>query len=98
MSYVSSSEGPEHEPFRGAPAPLRAGPHQSPPELATPPLFMVFDCLYARGKDLRSQQRLPAGASPVRDLDGGVEGEHVWMTCDCGAAIVQPVPPDAPDR
>ena len=28
--------------------------HQSPPELATPPLFMVFDCLQARGKDLRS--------------------------------------------
>ena len=29
--------------------------HQVPPELATPPLFMVFDCLYARNKDLRSQ-------------------------------------------
>jgi bifunctional non-homologous end joining protein LigD len=29
--------------------------HGSPPELATPPLFMVFDCLQARGKDLRSQ-------------------------------------------
>lgn len=29
--------------------------HGSPPELATPPLFVVFDCLQARGKDLRSQ-------------------------------------------
>ncbi len=29
--------------------------HSSAPELATPPLFMVFDCLYARNKDLRSQ-------------------------------------------
>jgi bifunctional non-homologous end joining protein LigD len=29
--------------------------HGSPPDLSTPPLFMVFDCLQARGKDLRSQ-------------------------------------------
>jgi bifunctional non-homologous end joining protein LigD len=29
--------------------------HASPPELATPPLYMVFDCLYARSRDLRSQ-------------------------------------------
>ena len=29
--------------------------HASPPDLSTPPLFMVFDCLQARGKDLRSQ-------------------------------------------
>jgi bifunctional non-homologous end joining protein LigD len=28
--------------------------HSSPPELATPPLFMVFDCLYYR-KDLRDR-------------------------------------------
>jgi len=21
------------------------------------------------------------------DLDGGVEGDRVWMTCSCGAAI-----------
>ena len=28
--------------------------HASPPDLSTPPLFMVFDCLRARGKDLRS--------------------------------------------
>ena len=28
--------------------------HASPPELATPALFMVSDCPYARGKDLRS--------------------------------------------
>jgi bifunctional non-homologous end joining protein LigD len=29
--------------------------HSSPPELATPPLFMVFDCPYARGQDLRDR-------------------------------------------
>src|SRR6266851_1442170 len=29
--------------------------HASPPDLSTPPLFMVFDCLQACGKDLRSQ-------------------------------------------
>jgi bifunctional non-homologous end joining protein LigD len=29
--------------------------HASPPELSTPPLFMVFDCLQARGKDLRKE-------------------------------------------
>jgi hypothetical protein len=26
------------------------------------------------------------------DLDGGVERGHVWMTCDCGADIVHPLP------
>ncbi len=29
--------------------------HSSPPDVSTPPLFMVFDCLQARGKDLRKQ-------------------------------------------
>jgi len=29
--------------------------HASPPELSTPPLFMVFDCLHARNKDLCKQ-------------------------------------------
>jgi bifunctional non-homologous end joining protein LigD len=29
--------------------------HHAPAELATPPLLMVFDCLYARGKDLRDR-------------------------------------------
>jgi len=29
--------------------------HSSPPDRSTPPLFMVFDCLYARNKDLRKQ-------------------------------------------
>ena len=23
------------------------------------------------------------------DLDGGVEGERVWMTCECGASVVR---------
>jgi bifunctional non-homologous end joining protein LigD len=27
--------------------------HRQPPDAATPPLFMAFDCPYARGKDLR---------------------------------------------
>jgi bifunctional non-homologous end joining protein LigD len=27
--------------------------HAAPPELATPPTFMAFDCLYHRGHDLR---------------------------------------------
>jgi hypothetical protein len=25
------------------------------------------------------------------ELDGGVEGERVWMACDCGAGILHPV-------
>jgi len=25
------------------------------------------------------------------DLDGGVDGERVWMACDCGAGIAHPV-------
>jgi len=29
--------------------------HVSPPDLSTPPLFMVFDCLHVRGKDLRKE-------------------------------------------
>ncbi len=29
--------------------------HQAPPEIATPPLFMVFDAPYARNRDLRRQ-------------------------------------------
>jgi hypothetical protein len=27
------------------------------------------------------------------ELDGGVEGDIVWMTCTCGAMIVPPTPP-----
>jgi len=31
------------------------------------------------------------------ELDGGVEGERVWMTCTCGARIDKAVDlPDAP--
>ena len=29
--------------------------HSSPPDLSTPPLFMAFDCLQTRGKDLRKE-------------------------------------------
>jgi hypothetical protein len=31
------------------------------------------------------------------ELEGGVEGEHVWMPCDCGAVIAHPLPPAGPD-
>jgi hypothetical protein len=30
------------------------------------------------------------------DLDGGVDGEQVWMSCECGATVVGPVHPDGP--
>lgn len=32
------------------------------------------------------------------DLDGGIEGERVWLTCSCGALIVHPAtePPPTP--
>ncbi len=29
--------------------------HSAPPDLATPPIFMAFDCLYVRGRDLRAR-------------------------------------------
>ena len=32
------------------------------------------------------------------ELEGGVEGERVWMACDCGAAIVHRVPPAGSDQ
>jgi hypothetical protein len=38
------------------------------------------------------------------ELDGGVDGERVWMACDCGAGIAPPVkptelaPPACPER
>jgi hypothetical protein len=25
------------------------------------------------------------------ELDGGVEGDRVWMSCDCGAELVSPL-------
>jgi hypothetical protein len=25
------------------------------------------------------------------DMDGGVEGEWVWMTCECGAELSRPL-------
>ncbi|HJR04673.1 MAG TPA: hypothetical protein VKA83_23735 [Methylomirabilota bacterium] len=27
-------------------------------------------------------------------LDGGVDGERVWMACDCGAGIAHPIRTD----
>jgi len=29
--------------------------HTAPPDLSTPPIFMAFDCLYVRGRDLRAR-------------------------------------------
>ena len=29
------------------------------------------------------------------DLDGGIEGDRVWMTCTCGAVIVRMLEPVA---
>jgi hypothetical protein len=27
------------------------------------------------------------------DLDGGADGDVIWMNCDCGAGIAHPVEP-----
>jgi hypothetical protein len=32
------------------------------------------------------------------DLDGGVDSERVWMTCDCGGGIAHPVRPTELDE
>jgi len=40
----------------------------------------LFDALYAFFQDRR-----------CGDLDGGVEGDRVWMTCTCGAVLVRVV-------
>jgi bifunctional non-homologous end joining protein LigD len=44
--------------------------HRSPPAVATPPLFMVFDCLSARGKDLR-ERRLAVRRNILEDMLAG---------------------------
>ncbi len=44
--------------------------HQAPPDLATPPLFMVFDALYARNKDLR-QHSLRVRRNVIEDRRPG---------------------------
>ena len=44
--------------------------HRSPPDMATPPLFMVFDCLSARGKDLR-EHRLSVRRNILEDMLAG---------------------------
>ena len=69
--------------------------HASPPDLATPPLFMAFDCLYARGKDLRSES-LYVRRNVLVDLLGGQDlllpvrllsedGRKAWQeVLECG--------------
>lgn len=32
------------------------------------------------------------------ELDGGVNGERVWIACDCGAGIAHPVRPAELDQ
>ena len=32
------------------------------------------------------------------ELDGGMDGDRVWLTCDCGAGIAHPVKPTEPDH
>jgi bifunctional non-homologous end joining protein LigD len=44
--------------------------HHAPPELATPPIFVAFDCLHVRGQDLRARP-LHVRRNVVEDvLDG----------------------------
>jgi hypothetical protein len=40
-------------------------------------MFTLFDDLWAFYQEHRR----------CGDLDGGVQGDRVWMTCMCGAAI-----------
>ena len=49
--------------------------HQAPPELATPPLFMVFDAPYARNKDL-CRQPLRVRRNVLEDL---LDGQDVVL-------------------
>ena len=32
------------------------------------------------------------------ELDGGVDGEHVWMACECGGGIAHPIKPTELDQ
>jgi hypothetical protein len=32
------------------------------------------------------------------DLDGGMDGERVWLACDCGASIAHPIKPTEVER
>jgi hypothetical protein len=32
------------------------------------------------------------------EVDGGVDGERVWMACDCGAGVAHPVKPSEQDQ
>jgi hypothetical protein len=32
------------------------------------------------------------------ELDGGVDGERVWITCDCGARTAHPIRPTELDQ
>jgi hypothetical protein len=32
------------------------------------------------------------------DLDAGVDPDHVWMTCDCGAELVRPLDEPSKDK
>jgi hypothetical protein len=45
------------------------------------PSVALFDALY----DFLQEHQY------CGDLDGGVDGDRVWMTCTCGAVIVRPL-------
>ena len=65
--------------------------HSAPPELATPPLFMAFDCLYYRGKDLRDRP-LYVRRNVIEDtLDGQDLVLPVRRRADDGLAAWQQV-------
>src|SRR6266478_9707184 len=46
--------------------------HGAPPDLATPPIFIAFDCLYLRGRDLRKRP-LYVRRNVVEDMLGGAD-------------------------
>jgi bifunctional non-homologous end joining protein LigD len=65
--------------------------HRQPPEVATPPLFMAFDCLYYRGKDLRDRP-LYVRRNVIEDtLDGQDLVLPVRRLADNGLAAWQQV-------
>ncbi len=49
--------------------------HSAPPDLATPPIFMAFDCLYVRGQDLRARP-LYVRRNVVEDV---LDGQNVML-------------------
>jgi bifunctional non-homologous end joining protein LigD len=57
--------------------------HSAPPDLSTPPLFMVFDCLQARGKDLR-KEALYVRRNVIEDVLDEQDMVSRWSSTRCG--------------